>query len=57
MAKGTKTYSGAAALTAAKKAGLNVKKTTGYAASEKKDKVADKKAGMKMFKRGGKVCG
>jgi hypothetical protein len=47
----SKTYSGAASLTAAKKAGLNVKKATGYAASEKVNPKKDKKAGLKM--RGG----
>lgn len=72
MAKGSKTYSGPAALAAAKKAGLGVRKATGYEAFEKKDKAADKKAGVKegskkdtaldkkagmpAFKRGGKVC-
>lgn len=53
MAKGMKTIGGndangkAAALTAAKKAGLNVRKATGFEAFEKKDKAADKKAGVK----------
>ena len=73
MEKSTKSFSGPAEIAAAKKAGLNVKKSTGYAAFEKKDKAADKKAGVKegskkdmamdkkagmpAFKRGGKVGG
>lgn len=46
MAK-SKTYSGAAALTAAKKSGLNIRKASGYEAFEKADKASDKKAGVK----------
>lgn len=59
MAKGMKTIGGndakgkAAALAAAKKSGMNVRKASGYEAFEKKGK----KAGMPAFKRGGKVCG
>lgn len=53
MAKGMKVIGGsdakgkAAALAAAKKSGLNVRKATGFEAFEKKDKSADKKAGVK----------
>lgn len=46
MAK-MKTFSGPAALTAAKKAGLNVRKATAYEAFEKKDRASDRKAGVK----------
>jgi hypothetical protein len=61
MAKGMKVFGGsdakgkAAALGAAKKAGLNVRKASGFEAVDKKGK----KAGAPMFKRGGKVgsCG
>ena len=53
MAKGMKTIGGndakgkAAALAAAKKSGLSVRKAAGFEAFEKKDKAADKKAGVK----------
>lgn len=46
MAK-TKTYSGPAAITAAKKAGLGVRKASAFEAFEKKDRASDKKAGVK----------
>lgn len=37
----------AAALSAAKKSGMKIKKASGFAAFEKKDKAADKKMGVK----------
>lgn len=46
MAK-TKTYSGPAAIAAAKKSGMNIRKATGYEAFEKMDKASDRRAGVK----------
>lgn len=53
MAKSMKVIGGndakgkAAALSAAKKSGMNVRKASGFEAFEKKDKAADKKQGVK----------